>query len=169
MPTRLLQTLAAHARWTVIVVVAVLAGATGGVWAATVGPSPTVTVTNVADGDTPGDRATGKPEKTKPVTPPKRDADEEADELGEVRAERADGQGAHGACVSAVARGDAVGGKNNNHGGAVSEAARTTCRSAGVQGRSHGKADLPHGKAGTAPGKAAKPTKPAKPTERGNN
>jgi len=33
----------------------------------------------------------------------------------------------HGSCVSAVAHSDAVGGKHNNHGGAVSEAARTTC------------------------------------------
>jgi hypothetical protein len=33
----------------------------------------------------------------------------------------------HGACVSAVARSDAVGGWQNNHGGAVSEAARYTC------------------------------------------
>ena len=35
----------------------------------------------------------------------------------------------HGACVSAVAQDQtAVGGKNDNHGGAVSEAARETCR-----------------------------------------
>jgi len=33
----------------------------------------------------------------------------------------------HGACVSAVAMGDEVGGDQNNHGGAVSEAARVTC------------------------------------------
>jgi hypothetical protein len=33
----------------------------------------------------------------------------------------------HGACVRAVAQSDAVGGKNHNHGGAVSEAARNTC------------------------------------------
>ena len=33
----------------------------------------------------------------------------------------------HGSCVAAVAKSDAVGGKNNNHGGAVSEAARNTC------------------------------------------
>ncbi len=36
-------------------------------------------------------------------------------------------QGSHGACVSAVAHSDEVGGKNENHGGAVSEAARVTC------------------------------------------
>lgn len=33
----------------------------------------------------------------------------------------------HGTCVSAVAMGDTVGGVNANHGGAVSEAAHTTC------------------------------------------
>jgi hypothetical protein len=35
--------------------------------------------------------------------------------------------GAHGACVSEVAKGDEVGGDNENHGGAVSLAARETC------------------------------------------
>lgn len=35
--------------------------------------------------------------------------------------------GAHGQCVSEVARSDEVGGPNNNHGGAVSQAARETC------------------------------------------
>lgn len=57
------------------------------------------------------------------------DAAEEADE-----AEEAEGasDGTHGACVSEVAHDkDAVGGKNNNHGGAVSGAARTTCREHG--------------------------------------
>ena len=33
----------------------------------------------------------------------------------------------HGACVSEVAQSDEVGGTNENHGGAVSEAARVTC------------------------------------------
>jgi hypothetical protein len=50
-------------------------------------------------------------------------ADPEAD--GEEDLEEAD---AHGACVAAVAEDKtAVGGKNGNHGGAVSEAARETC------------------------------------------
>ena len=40
----------------------------------------------------------------------------------------ASGDGSHGACVREVAHDkDAVGGKNDNHGGAVSEAARITC------------------------------------------
>jgi len=33
----------------------------------------------------------------------------------------------HGTCVAAVAQGEDVGGDNENHGGAVSEAARVTC------------------------------------------
>ena len=33
----------------------------------------------------------------------------------------------HGACVAVVAQGEDVGGDNENHGGAVSEAARVTC------------------------------------------
>jgi hypothetical protein len=33
----------------------------------------------------------------------------------------------HGACVSEIAQSDEVGGDNDNHGGAVSEAARETC------------------------------------------
>lgn len=45
--------------------------------------------------------------------------DEDAIEQGEP--------GAHGACVSEVARGDEVGGENENHGGAVSLAARESC------------------------------------------
>jgi len=38
-----------------------------------------------------------------------------------------DEDGPHGECVSEVARSDAVGGPNDNHGGAVSEAAHETC------------------------------------------
>lgn len=56
---------------------------------------------------------TEEEEETEEVTDP--DEEEEAD--------------SHGACVSEVARDEsAIGGKNNNHGGAVSEAARVTCR-----------------------------------------
>ncbi len=39
----------------------------------------------------------------------------------------ADEPNSHGKCVSEVAKGDEVGGPNENHGGAVSEAARVTC------------------------------------------
>jgi hypothetical protein len=58
--------------------------------------------------------------------------DPEAEESEEAEEADADGSaedGTHGACVSEVARDkDAVGGENDNHGGAVSEAARETCR-----------------------------------------
>ncbi len=62
---------------------------------------------------------------------------EEEDELdnevieGEPGGELIEGEVAsgaeHGACVAEVARSDEVGGTNENHGGAVSEAARVTC------------------------------------------
>jgi hypothetical protein len=53
--------------------------------------------------------------------------DTELDEEGTPEADGVDGA-AHGECVSDVARDeDAVGGPNDNHGGAVSEAARETC------------------------------------------
>ncbi len=68
------------------------------------------------------------------------DTDESA-ELDEEEADAHDGEevadpdeddeeaDSHGTCVSEVARDkSAVGGKNRNHGGAVSEAARVTCR-----------------------------------------
>lgn len=45
----------------------------------------------------------------------------EANQAGEVTGAE------HGACVAQVAQSDAVGGPNENHGGAVSEAARETC------------------------------------------
>ena len=54
------------------------------------------------------------------------DEDEvEGDEASEADPEAA---ASHGACVSAIAKDkEAVGGPNDNHGGAVSEAARVTC------------------------------------------
>jgi hypothetical protein len=67
------------------------------------------------------------------------EADEEEDEAAEdeetsdedaAEEEEQDGDvsGAeHGACVSEIAQSDEVGGENDNHGGAVSEAARETC------------------------------------------
>ncbi len=54
--------------------------------------------------------------------------EEQAEEDGDAS------DGTHGACVRKVARDkDAVGGKNDNHGGAVSEAARETCRQDGSE------------------------------------
>jgi hypothetical protein len=63
------------------------------------------------------------------------DIEEQTDPVDETTEEPADApdatdatdSSAHGACVSAVAKSDAVGGAHNNHGGAVSEAARVTC------------------------------------------
>ena len=58
------------------------------------------------------------------------DADEETvdEESADTEADSAQSAGnAHGKCVSEVAHGDEVGGSNDNHGGAVSEAAETTC------------------------------------------
>jgi hypothetical protein len=61
------------------------------------------------------------------------DADEAADEEAtEEEAVEANQEGEvtgaeHGACVAEIAQSDAVGGPNENHGGAVSEAARETC------------------------------------------
>ena len=49
------------------------------------------------------------------------DTDETSDESTDVTGQE------HGQCVAAVAQGEDVGGPNENHGGAVSEAARVTC------------------------------------------
>jgi hypothetical protein len=58
-------------------------------------------------------------------------AEDEEAALDETADEKLQGETAsgaeHGACVSEVARSDAVGPPNDNHGGAVSEAARETC------------------------------------------
>jgi hypothetical protein len=81
--------------------------------------------------------------------------EEESTEAEDADAEES---GPHGACVSAVAQSDEVGGPNDNHGGAVSEAARETCdeeaneestetgfsSEGAVLGRSHGQGDA-HG------------------------
>lgn len=59
---------------------------------------------------------------------------EPADEV--VTEPEGDGEeaNAHGECVSAVAQDkEAMGGPNDNHGGAVSEAARETCRDTGAE------------------------------------
>ncbi len=110
MLTRLLAMAADRTRLVVLVSVAVLAGATGGVWAATNVAGPGITVTNVADEK----GGAAKADKSK------------AAKQKAAAAERGgEPQGAHGACVSAVARSSATGGENDNHGGAVSRAAHT--------------------------------------------
>lgn len=53
--------------------------------------------------------------------------DDSETELEEDLDEETEEDGAHAECVSEVAESDAAGGPNENHGGAVSEAARETC------------------------------------------
>lgn len=136
MSSRLLQLAAHRTRTLALVAVAVLAGATGGVWAVAGAPSPGVTVTTVADEN--GDAADTGDEAEKPDKPAKADKAEKPEKPEKAgkpeKSEKTDGSGSpektagagvHGACVSAVARSDATGGKNDNHGGAVSQAAHT--------------------------------------------
>jgi hypothetical protein len=140
--------LAAKARLTVLVAAAVLVGAAGGVHAATTGPSHPVTVMTVAE-KTHADKAQkDKPRSTK--------AEQKAQDRAAKPAKAPRPAGVvgetHGACVSAVARDvTLVGGRNNNHGGAVSAAAHSC---AGSQSK---KSDRPE--------KTGKPTKPTKPTK----
>ena len=118
---------AAHARLTVIIVAAVLAGAAGGAWATGVAPSPVQILTVADQSETAAEEsATAEDKGDKPGKPEKAESSEKADKPAKPdKADRAGGaQGAHGACVSAVAKDkDAIGGKNDNHGGAVSKAA----------------------------------------------
>ena len=55
-------------------------------------------------------------------------ADTQTDQQDDTDTQVDETESDHGACVSEVAHSDEVGGKNENHGGAVSEAARVTCR-----------------------------------------
>ena len=142
----LAATLAAKARLTVLVAAAVLVGAAGGVHAATAGPSLPVTVSTVADTS-----HADKVHKDKARTTEPKAQDRAAKPAKSPRPAGVVGQ-THGACVSAVARDiNLVGGRNNNHGGAVSAAAHSC---AGSQGKKSDK-----------PTKPTKPTKPAKPTK----
>lgn len=124
MLTHLVAAASARSRLVPLLTVAVLAGAAGGTWAVSAASGPRVMVATVADDD----GATRGDDRLRPATA-----------TGTPRP-----RGAHGACVSAVARGAATGGKNDNHGGAVSRAAHTCAKPA----------------AATAKGKPAKP-KPA--------
>lgn len=124
MLTHLVAAAAARSRLVLLLTVAVLAGVAGGTWGVSAASGPRVTVATVADDDgaTRGDDRRGPATATGTPRP----------------------RGAHGACVAAVARGAATGGKNDNHGGAVSRAAHTCAKPA----------------AATAKGEPAKP-KPA--------
>ena len=136
MLTRLVTEIATRTRVVVFIAVALLAGGIGGVWAATNTGAPHVSVTTVA-GEKSGQAAADGASNTKAT-----------------KIKAAGNQGAHGACVSAVARRDAKGGKNDNHGGAVSRAAHT-CKSNGVGSGVGRSVKQPNG---------PKPTKPTKPT-----
>lgn len=76
-----------------------------------------------ADEPTTGEEQEDEESPEDELNPDEDDVDEE--NVSEADAEAAS---SHGACVSEVARDKAaVGGPNDNHGGAVSEAARVTC------------------------------------------
>ena len=142
----LLESLAARGRTTTLLLAAVLLGGIGGAWAVAGAPGlGPVTVSTVADGSgSPSStEATGRPtdagrpsdagKPDKPGKPAKTGAPgAEADEAEESeesdkaqKTDKPDGaQGVHGRCVSAVARSSATAGPNDNHGGAVSAAAK---------------------------------------------
>lgn len=132
MPDRLLQMAAHRTRTVAFVAVAVLAGAVGGAWAVAGAPTPGITVTTVSDdsGDpTTTEDAAEKAEKAaKPEKSDKAAKLPKPDKAAKAQRPEDAASGVHGACVSAVARSDAVGGKNDNHGGAVSEAAHSCPR-----------------------------------------
>jgi hypothetical protein len=112
----LIALVTAKVKLAALVTVAMTAGVTGGLYAvASAGPSTVMVTAAAATGNhaTPGHPASAKPKKAD--KPEKTDAGDDA----------AAG-GLHGACVSAVARDKkAVGGRNSNHGGAVSQAAHS--------------------------------------------
>ena len=141
MSVRALETLHTRARWTVALLIALLVGVGGGTWAATSAQRPSVNVSTVADEGPGGAGQTGKPDQT---AKPEKTATTDAQGPGASAA-----QGAHGACVSAVAKDEAlVGGRNNNHGGAVSAAAHSCPR---------GNAGHARGQSADAPGQDKRP------------
>jgi hypothetical protein len=147
----LASALAAKARLTVLVAAAVLVGAAGGVHAATAGASHPVTVTTVAE-TTHADKA--QKDKARSTKDEQESQDRAAKPTKSPRPAGVAGQ-THGACVSAVARDvTLVGGRNNNHGGAVSAAAHSCAGSQSKKSDRVGK-----------PGKPTKSTKSPKPTK----
>lgn len=80
-------------------------------------------------GDPAADEETAAPDESEEVTEEEAPAEEEAttDEATEANQAREVTGAEHGACVADIAQSDGVGGPNENHGGAVSEAARETC------------------------------------------
>ena len=144
MSVRLIETLHTRARWTVALLVALVVGVVGGTWAAASSHLPAVTVTTVADATTPDAQETGKPDQT-----PKAEKSAKADQPARTGVQAQGAQGVHGACVSAIAKDESiVGGRNNNHGGAVSAAAHSCPR---------GNAGHARGQSADAPGQDKRP------------
>ena len=138
--------LLAHGRLAALLALSVVAGGVGGAWAVAGAPGlDRVTVMTVSDdgtatADEDAAEKSAEPQKTKEPKAEKtgRPADagkpsgagkpsKAAATTGPAKPEKSgDGsRGIHGRCVSAVATSDATGGPNDNHGGAVSEAAHT--------------------------------------------
>lgn len=136
--TDLARRLMLGSRAAALLAVAVLAGAVGGAWAVAGAPGlDRVTVLTVAD-DSPNDSASSPPASaaetskaptaTKSPKPAKTGKPDDAGKPDGAGKQGSGAQGVHGRCVSKVARGDATGGPNDNHGGAVSAAARNCPR-----------------------------------------
>lgn len=88
------------------------------------------------------------------------DVDEDEEELEEEEQSELDGESNHGQCVREWAKSLEVGGPNENHGGAVSFAARFTCWEAGdgeeaVDEEEEESAELTTSDSSDGPGKSA--------------
>jgi hypothetical protein len=140
-----LRPILAGGRAAALLAVAVLAGAVGGAWAVSGAPGlDRVTFSTVADssqtpsatGSTAGESA--EPKKSKEPKAERSGRPEDAGKPSKAPkvpkagslAGASGAHGLHGKCVSQVARSDATGGPNHNHGGAVSAAAKNCPRPA---------------------------------------
>jgi hypothetical protein len=147
--------LLAHGRLAALVAISVVAGGVGGAWAVAGAPGldrvtvMTVSDTGAATAAEQGDDSTAgesaEPEKSKAPKSEKSGRPTKAGKASSAgkpagagkpsKGPKAGGSGAsagshglHGRCVSAVATSDATGGPNDNHGGAVSAAAKACPR-----------------------------------------
>jgi len=134
--------LLAQGRLAGLVAVAVVAGAVGGAWAVAGAPGlDRVTVMTVSDdGGGAHSSLTKEPGKSRELKVDKTGRPADAGKPSSKpsskpsKAPKTAGsgspgaQGLHGRCVSKVARSDATGGPNDNHGGAVSAAAKNCPR-----------------------------------------
>ena len=137
--------LLAHGRLAALVALSVVAGGVGGAWAVAGAPGlDRVTVMTVsADADDAAPEKSAEPQKSKAPKAEKSDRPSGAGKPSDAgkpssagkpsKAPKSTGPGAsgtgakgvHGRCVSKVATSDATGGPNDNHGGAVSAAAKS--------------------------------------------